>query len=160
MARKMLIDGEVNHTNQVEEVAHFDFDLFVIGAGSGGVRAARFSANYGAKVGICELPFHPISSEVIGGVGGTCVIRGCVPKKILVYGANFGGEIEDAKNYGWELNEKVDYNWKKLLQKKESLSFISFLGLPFSLEGVKRGQVGIVSFQLHPCLLEKGKKMK
>ncbi|KAB5573148.1 hypothetical protein DKX38_000342 [Salix brachista] len=118
MARKMLIDGEVNHTNQVEEEAHFDFDLFVIGAGSGGVRAARFSANYGAKVGICELPFHPISSEVIGGVGGTCVIRGCVPKKILVYGANFGGEIEDAKNYGWELNEKVDYNWKKLLQKK------------------------------------------
>jgi translation elongation factor EF-Tu-like GTPase len=50
MARKMLIDGEVNQTNQVEEEAHFDFDLFVIGAGSGGVRAARFSANYGAKV--------------------------------------------------------------------------------------------------------------
>ncbi|KAG6787903.1 hypothetical protein POTOM_003950 [Populus tomentosa] len=118
MARKMLIDGEVNQTNQVEEEAHFDFDLFVIGAGSGGVRAARFSANYGAKVGICELPFHPISSEVIGGVGGTCVIRGCVPKKILVYGANFGGEIEDARNYGWEVNEKVDFNWKKLLQKK------------------------------------------
>ncbi|KAF9686235.1 hypothetical protein SADUNF_Sadunf03G0137600 [Salix dunnii] len=118
MARKMLIDGEVKQASHVEEEAHFDFDLFVIGAGSGGVRAARFSANYGAKVGICELPFHPISSEVNGGVGGTCVLRGCVPKKILVYGANFGGEIEDARNYGWEINEKVDFNWKKLLQKK------------------------------------------
>ncbi|KAH9649974.1 glutathione reductase [Citrus sinensis] len=93
MARKMLNDGELSQPNQ-EEQTHFDFDLFVIGAGSGGVRAARFSANFGAKVGICELPFHPISSEVIGGVGGTCVIRGCVPKKILVYGASFGGELE------------------------------------------------------------------
>ncbi|KAL2923050.1 Glutathione reductase chloroplastic [Bienertia sinuspersici] len=116
-SRKMLIDGEQNQSN-VEEDDQYDFDLFVIGAGSGGVRAARFSANMGAKVGICELPFHPISSEVIGGVGGTCVIRGCVPKKILVYGASFGGELEDSKNYGWELNEKVDFNWKKLLQKK------------------------------------------
>ncbi|KAL7177391.1 hypothetical protein ACSBR2_030698 [Camellia fascicularis] len=106
MARKMLIDGELSKPN--EEEAHYDFDLFVIGAGSGGVRASRFAAQlYGAKVGICELPFHPISSEVIGGVGGTCVIRGCVPKKILVYGAAFGPEIEDARNYGWELNEKL-----------------------------------------------------
>ncbi|XP_030515542.2 glutathione reductase, chloroplastic [Rhodamnia argentea] len=116
MARKMLVDGELGKPDGAD--AHYDFDLFVIGAGSGGVRAARFSANYGAKVGICELPFHPISSEVIGGVGGTCVIRGCVPKKILVYGAAFGGELEDARNYGWELNEKVDFNWKKLLHKK------------------------------------------
>ncbi|PON72913.1 Glutathione-disulfide reductase [Trema orientale] len=116
MARKILIDGELSQTN--EEEAHYDFDLFVIGAGSGGVRASRFSASYGAKVGICELPFHPISSETIGGVGGTCVIRGCVPKKILVYGASFGGEIEDARNYGWEVNERVDFNWKKLLHKK------------------------------------------
>ncbi|KAL0392601.1 UNVERIFIED_CONTAM: Glutathione reductase, chloroplastic [Sesamum radiatum] len=116
MARKMLIDGEVNKPN--EDETHYDFDLFVIGAGSGGVRASRFSAQYGAKVGICELPFHPISSEVVGGVGGTCVIRGCVPKKILVYGASFGPELEDARNYGWELNEKIDFNWKKLLQKK------------------------------------------
>lgn len=116
-SRKVRAGGEDNLSN-VEDDAHYDFDLFVIGAGSGGVRAARFSANFGAKVGICELPFHPISSEVIGGVGGTCVIRGCVPKKILVYGAAFGGELEDAKNYGWELNEKIDFNWKKLLQKK------------------------------------------
>ncbi|KAH0867965.1 hypothetical protein HID58_074987 [Brassica napus] len=96
MARKMLSDGELNNAAAAEEATetHYDFDLFVIGAGSGGVRAARFSANNGAKVGICELPFHPISSEEIGGVGGTCVIRGCVPKKILVYGATYGGELE------------------------------------------------------------------
>uniref|UniRef100_A0A7N1A517 Glutathione reductase n=1 Tax=Kalanchoe fedtschenkoi TaxID=63787 RepID=A0A7N1A517_KALFE len=113
MSRKMLIDGAADG-----QEAHYDFDLFVIGAGSGGVRGARFSANHGAKVGICELPFHPISSEVIGGVGGTCVIRGCVPKKILVYGACFGGELEDARSYGWELNNKINFNWKTLLEKK------------------------------------------
>ncbi|XP_035547341.1 glutathione reductase, cytosolic-like [Juglans regia] len=116
MARKMLIDGEVSQPNAEEN--HYDFDLFVIGAGSGGVRAARFSANYGAKVGICELPFHPISSDVEGGIGGTCVLRGCVPKKILVYAATYGGELEDSRNFGWELNEKIDFNWKKLLHKK------------------------------------------
>ncbi|KZV33718.1 glutathione reductase, cytosolic [Dorcoceras hygrometricum] len=112
----MLIDGKLDKTS--EEEIHYDFDLFVIGAGSGGVRAARFSAQNGAKVGICELPFHPISSENVGGVGGTCVIRGCVPKKILVYGASFGPELEDARNYGWEVNERIDFNWKKLLHKK------------------------------------------
>lgn len=116
-SRKMLIDGEDSNPN-LESDTQYDFDLFVIGAGSGGVRAARFSSNFGAKVGICELPFHPISSEVIGGVGGTCVIRGCVPKKILVYGSSFGGELEDARNFGWELNDNIDFNWKKLLQKK------------------------------------------
>lgn len=118
MARKMLKDGEPDLNKGAEEGTNFDFDLFIIGAGSGGVRAARFSSNHGAKVAICELPFHPISSETIGGVGGTCVIRGCVPKKILVYGASYGGDLEDARNFGWELSENIDFNWKKLLQKK------------------------------------------
>ncbi|XP_073011598.1 glutathione reductase, cytosolic [Typha latifolia] len=116
MARKMLIDGELNSSAAGEQ--QYDFDLFVIGAGSGGVRASRTSAAHGAKVAICELPFHPISSEVIGGVGGTCVIRGCVPKKILVYGASFRGEFEDARNFGWELSEQINFNWKKLLHNK------------------------------------------
>lgn len=116
MSRKMLIGDE--QSNSAAEDVQYDFDLFVIGAGSGGVRASRTAAGFGAKVAICELPFHPISSEVIGGVGGTCVIRGCVPKKILVYGASFHGEFEDAKNYGWEVNEPVEFNWKKLLQNK------------------------------------------
>ena len=69
----------------------YDYDLFVIGAGSGGVRASRISAAYGAKVGICE-DFR---------VGGTCVIRGCVPKKLMVYGSKFAHAFEDAEAYGW-----------------------------------------------------------
>lgn len=115
MSRKMLIDGEEARPAEEEQ---YDYDLFVIGAGSGGVRASRTSSGLGAKVAVCELPFHPISSEVIGGVGGTCVIRGCVPKKILVYGASFRGEFEDARNFGWELNEEIGFNWKKLLHNK------------------------------------------
>ena len=70
-----------------------DFDLFVIGAGSGGVRAARIASAYGAKVAIAEE--HK--------VGGTCVIRGCVPKKLLVYGAHFAEDLNDAAMFGWDV---------------------------------------------------------
>ncbi|KQK01304.1 hypothetical protein BRADI_3g55030v3 [Brachypodium distachyon] len=117
MARKMLKDGEVAVADGGGGES-YEYDLFVIGAGSGGVRGSRTSAGFGAKVAICELPFHPISSEWQGGHGGTCVIRGCVPKKILVYGAAFRGEFEDAKNFGWEINGDINYNWKKLLENK------------------------------------------
>ncbi|KAL6911227.1 hypothetical protein ACP4OV_000032 [Aristida adscensionis] len=114
MARKMLKDGEA----AVPDGEQYDYDLFVIGAGSGGVRGSRTAASFGAKVAICELPFHPISSEWLGGHGGTCVIRGCVPKKILVYGASFRGEFEDSQNFGWEINGDITFNWKKLLENK------------------------------------------
>jgi len=80
-----------------------DFDLFVIGAGSGGVRAARVASAYGARVGIAEE--HK--------VGGTCVIRGCVPKKLLVYGAHFAEDIEDAAMFGWDVPEKR-FDWPTL----------------------------------------------
>lgn len=86
----------------------FDFDLFVIGAGSGGVRAARIAAGHGARVGICE------SSRV----GGTCVIRGCVPKKLLSYAAHFAEEFEDAAGYGWEVGES-SFNWSRLIENKD-----------------------------------------
>jgi glutathione reductase (NADPH) len=86
----------------------FDFDLFVIGAGSGGVRAARIAAGHGAHVGICE------SSRV----GGTCVIRGCVPKKLLSYAAHFAEEFEDAAGYGWELG-KSRFSWSRLIENKD-----------------------------------------
>ena len=69
----------------------YDYDLFVIGAGSGGVRASRIAATHGARVGICE-DYR---------VGGTCVIRGCVPKKLLMYGSKFAHDFEDAAAYGW-----------------------------------------------------------
>ena len=81
----------------------YDYDLFVIGAGSGGVRASRISATHGARVGICE-DYR---------VGGTCVIRGCVPKKLLVYGSKFAHEFEDAAAYGWSL-DAPKHSWATL----------------------------------------------
>lgn len=81
----------------------YDFDLFVIGAGSGGVRASRIAAGYGAKVAVAE-EYR---------IGGTCVIRGCVPKKLLVYGSHFAEELQDAANYGWTV-EKMTFDWPTL----------------------------------------------
>jgi glutathione reductase (NADPH) len=82
-------------------MSDYDFDLFVIGAGSGGVRAARVSASYGAKVAVAE-EYR---------VGGTCVIRGCVPKKMLVYGAHFAEDLKDARRFGWDVPDcRFDWN--------------------------------------------------
>ena len=81
----------------------YDYDLFVIGAGSGGVRAARVSAGHGATVAIAE-EYR---------IGGTCVIRGCVPKKLLVYGSHFAEELQDAAHYGWTV-EKMSFDWNVL----------------------------------------------
>ncbi|KAL4439500.1 hypothetical protein ABPG77_008829 [Micractinium sp. CCAP 211/92] len=79
-----------------------EYDLVTIGAGSGGVRASRLAAGtYGAKVAIIELPFGFVSSEKVGGAGGTCVIRGCVPKKLFVYASSFADEFADAEGFGW-----------------------------------------------------------
>ena len=86
----------------------FDYDLFVIGAGSGGVRAARLAAMSGAKVGIAE-EYR---------VGGTCVIRGCVPKKLLVYASRFADEFEDAAGYGWTV-PKPSFDWATLIANKD-----------------------------------------
>ena len=80
-----------------------DYDLIVIGAGSGGVRAARIAAAHGAKVAICE-EYR---------VGGTCVIRGCVPKKLLVYGAHFAEDLNDAAMFGWDI-ATCQFNWPVL----------------------------------------------
>jgi glutathione reductase (NADPH) len=80
-----------------------DYDLFVIGGGSGGVRAARISAAHGAKVAMAE-EYR---------VGGTCVIRGCVPKKLLIYGAHFAEDLKDAKRFGWQVPD-CDFDWKTL----------------------------------------------
>jgi glutathione reductase (NADPH) len=84
-------------------MAQYDYDLFTIGAGSGGVRASRIAAGYGAKVAVAE-EYR---------VGGTCVIRGCVPKKMLVYGAHFAEDLQDAKNFGWTA-ENCTFDWKVL----------------------------------------------
>jgi glutathione reductase (NADPH) len=85
----------------------FDFDLITIGAGSGGVAGSRRAAAYGARVAIAES----------ARVGGTCVLRGCVPKKLLVYGTHFAEELEDARGYGWTI-EGARLDWGRLIAAK------------------------------------------
>lgn len=85
----------------------YDFDLFVIGAGSGGVRAARFAAGFGARVAVAESRY----------LGGTCVNVGCVPKKLLVYGAHFSEDFEQASGFGWSLGE-ANFSWPTLIANK------------------------------------------
>jgi pyruvate/2-oxoglutarate dehydrogenase complex dihydrolipoamide dehydrogenase (E3) component len=87
----------------------FDFDLFVIGGGSGGVRAARIAAEAGARVGLAE-EYR---------MGGTCVIRGCVPKKLMVYAAGYADAFEDAKGYGWSVGP-VSFDWGALIAGKDA----------------------------------------
>ncbi|KVL56756.1 glutathione reductase [Burkholderia territorii] len=86
----------------------FDYDLFVIGAGSGGVRLARMSASYGARVGIAEQEQ----------IGGTCVLRGCIPKKLLVYASHYPHELEDAKGFGWTFGAGT-LDWPALIAAKD-----------------------------------------
>ena len=84
-----------------------DYDLYIIGAGSGGVRAARIAAQHGAKVGIAEADR----------VGGTCVIRGCIPKKLMAYAGHFSGDFEDAVGFGWTVEARFD--WPTLIANKD-----------------------------------------
>ncbi|MFW0889868.1 UNVERIFIED_CONTAM: glutathione-disulfide reductase [Pseudomonas sp. JL1] len=86
----------------------YDFDLYVIGAGSGGVRAARFAAGFGAKVAVAESRY----------LGGTCVNVGCVPKKLLVYGAHYAEDLEQASAYGWT-TEEASFDWASLIANKD-----------------------------------------
>ncbi|HEX4628276.1 MAG TPA: FAD-dependent oxidoreductase, partial [Gemmatimonadales bacterium] len=89
-------------------MARFDFDLFTIGAGSGGVAGSRRAGSHGARVGIAESVR----------VGGTCVLRGCVPKKLLVYGAEFADAFEDSAGFGWSLGERR-FDWARLVAAKD-----------------------------------------
>jgi len=84
-------------------MAQYDYDLFAIGAGSGGTRASRVSAAHGARVAVAE-EYR---------VGGTCVIRGCVPKKLLVYGSHFAEDLQDAKRFGWQVPD-CTFDWATL----------------------------------------------
>ena len=90
-------------------MAQYDYDLFVIGAGSGGVRAARLAAMSGAKVAVAEE--HR--------AGGTCVIRGCVPKKFMVYASEVAHQLEVARGFGWEGCESPTFHWNTFLERKD-----------------------------------------
>ena len=87
----------------------YDYDLFVIGAGSGGVRAARLAALSGARVAVAE-EYR---------VGGTCVVRGCVPKKFMVYASEFSSAFKVAEGYGWSFPEKPTFDWKTFITAKD-----------------------------------------
>ncbi len=89
-------------------MSNYDYDLFVIGAGSGGVRAARLASIYGARVAIAE----------VYRIGGTCVIRGCVPKKFMVYASHFAEEMEDARGYGWSW-ENAAFDWTRFATSRD-----------------------------------------
>ncbi len=90
-------------------MAEFDYDLFVIGAGSGGVRAARMAGGFGARVAVAEERY----------LGGTCVNVGCIPKKLFVYAAHYAEEFRDAAGYGWQVSEP-NFNWNVLLNNKNN----------------------------------------
>jgi len=92
----------------VKRAGQYDFDLFTIGGGSGGVRASRVAANYGARVAIAES----------GRFGGTCVNVGCIPKKLFSYAAHFRDDFEDAAAYGWNLAEP-GFEWRRLVANKD-----------------------------------------
>ena len=86
----------------------FDFDCFVIGGGSGGVRAAKLAAQAGKKVGLAEEYRF----------GGTCVIRGCVPKKLMLFASDFSQDFKDSVGFGWSA-ENIKFDWKKFLERKD-----------------------------------------
>ena len=88
-------------------MSEFDYDVIVIGAGSGGTRTARISASYGAKTLVVEGDR----------AGGTCVLRGCVPKKLLVYASQFSEQVSDAEGFCWQINN-FKSNWTDLIKKK------------------------------------------
>src|SRR6202453_3564524 len=89
-------------------MSDYDVDLFVIGGGSGGVRAARMAAQHGARVMLAE-EYR---------VGGTCVIRGCVPKKLLVFASHFAEDFADARGYGWSI-DGAKFSWPALIANKD-----------------------------------------
>lgn len=95
--------------SDTDKLAHgYQYDLFVIGAGSGGVRASRIAANHGAKVAVAER----------GPLGGTCVNVGCVPKKLFVYGSHYSHDFHDAESYGWDVKEEPKLDWARMIRNK------------------------------------------
>jgi glutathione reductase (NADPH) len=132
-------------------MADYDFDLFVIGAGSGGVRAARVAAMSGAKVGVAE-EYR---------VGGTCVIRGCVPKKFMVYASEVTSQLKTAKGYGWTIGE-ASFDWKGFIHDKDveiaRLSGIYVTNLQKAGANLLHGRAQVVDAHTVEVLPKEGSK--
>lgn len=131
-------------------MSSFDFDLYVIGAGSGGVRAARIAAGAGAKVAIAEADR----------VGGTCVIRGCIPKKLMAYAGHYSGDFEDAVGFGWTVEARFD--WATLIANKDReidrLNGLYIKGL--KVAGVELHQTRARLVDPHTVALDDGRSVR
>ncbi|CAG9463029.1 unnamed protein product [Pedinophyceae sp. YPF-701] len=113
--------GRCSAANSVQaksQCGNYDYDLVTIGGGSGGVRGSRFASSYGASVALVEMPFGTVSSDTVGGMGGTCVLRGCVPKKLLVYASEFNEHFKDSVGYGFEDRALPAHSWETLIGNK------------------------------------------
>ncbi|HZC57735.1 MAG TPA: glutathione-disulfide reductase [Xanthobacteraceae bacterium] len=132
-------------------MADHDVDLFVIGGGSGGVRAARIAAEYGARVMVAE-EYR---------LGGTCVIRGCVPKKLLVYASRFHGEFEDAAGFGWTVPQAA-FDWSTLIANKdrEIARLEAAYGATLSKAGVEVVKSRAVIADPHTIQLANGERVR
>ncbi|HEX4407248.1 MAG TPA: glutathione-disulfide reductase [Xanthobacteraceae bacterium] len=132
-------------------MADRDVDLFVIGGGSGGVRAARIASTHGAKVMLAE-EYR---------LGGTCVIRGCVPKKLLVYASRFRGEFEDAAGFGWTVGQ-TSFDWPTLIanKDKEIARLEAAYGTTLEKAGVKIVKTRAVIADAHTVQLANGERIK
>lgn len=132
-------------------MADYDVDLFVIGGGSGGVRAARIAAEYGARV---------MAAEEYR-LGGTCVIRGCVPKKLLVYASRFHGEFEDAAGFGWTIPH-TSFDWTTLIANKdrEIARLEAAYGATLQKAGVKVVKSRAVVADAHTVQLASGERVR
>ncbi len=132
-------------------MADYDVDLFVIGGGSGGVRAARIAAEHGARVMVAE-EYR---------LGGTCVIRGCVPKKLLVYASRFRGEFEDAAGFGWTVPQ-ASFDWAKLIANKdrEIARLEAAYGATLNKAGVKVAKARAVLVDPHTVQLASGERVR
>jgi glutathione reductase (NADPH) len=131
-------------------MADYDVDLFVVGAGSGGVRASRIAAEHGARVMVAE-EYR---------LGGTCVIRGCIPKKLLVYASRFGAEFEDAAGFGWTVPQ-ASFDWKTLIanKDKEIARLEKVYGTLLDKAGVKHAKSRAVLADGHTVQLANGEKV-
>src|ERR1700728_2562159 len=132
-------------------MADYDFELFVIGGGSGGVRAARIAAEHGARVMVAE-EYR---------LGGTCVIRGCVPKKLLVYASRFRGEFEDAAGYGWTVPQ-ISFDWATLIANKdrEIARLEAAYGATLNKAGVKVAKSRAVLVDPHTVQIASGERVR